>query len=173
MVTTFRDASGRIKRQGARFQVFVYDEASPQGRPLKIGDHVEGGGNRGTLIDIEWKVYVANKKSCWYEFQESQGEHGYPDGYPRRNADVTGAQRSRLIIDPGPRLANGTTKRRASFDRSGEGLYATTFSPEELTPFPIDTLGEMMTDDSGRLVVLGGHGRSGSEKSGPGEPHIA
>ena len=30
-----------------------------------------------------------------------------------------------------------------------------------------------MTDDSGRLLVLGGHGRSGSEKSGPGEPHIA
>ena len=30
----------------------------------------------------------------------------------------------------------------------------------------------MMTDDTGRLVVLGGHGRSGSEKSGPGEPHI-
>jgi L-Lysine epsilon oxidase N-terminal/L-lysine epsilon oxidase C-terminal domain len=173
LVTTFRDRQGRIKRQAARFQVFVYDEQSPEGRPLKIGDPVEGGGNHGTLIDIQWQVYVANKKACWYQFNETRGEHGYPPGYPRRNEDVTGDQRSRLIIDPGPRFVNGSTKRRASFDRSGEGSYATSFPPEELAPFSIDTLGEMMTDDSARLVVLGGHGRSGSEKSGPGEPHIA
>jgi L-lysine epsilon oxidase-like protein len=171
LVTNFRDADGRIKRQAARFQVFVYDDASPDGRPLKIGDRVEGGGNAGTLIDIEWQVYVANKKACWYAFDTTQGEHGYPDGYPRRNADVT--DRDRLIIDPGPRGVNHTTKRRASFDRSGEGNYATTFPPPDLTPFSIDTLGEMVADDSGRLLVLGGHGRSGSEKSGPGEPHIA
>lgn len=172
LVTTFRDREGRIKRQAARFQVFVYDEQSPEGRPLKIGDPVEGGGNHGTLTDIQWQVYVANKKACWYQFNETQGERGYPDGYPRRNPDVTGDQRSRLIIDPGPRFVNGSTKRRASFDRSGEGNYATSFPPEGLQPFGIDTLGEMMTDDAGRLLVLGGHGRSGSEKSGPGEPHI-
>ena len=171
LVTNFKDAQGRIKRQAARFQIFVYDDASPEGRPLKIGDPIEGGGNEGVLVDIQWQVYVANKKACWYQFDTTQGEHGYPDGYPRRNADVT--DRDRLIIDPGPRIVNSTTKRRASFDRSGEGSYATTFPPEELTPFSIDTLGEMKTDDSGRLIVLGGHGRSGSEKSGPGEPHIS
>ena len=32
----------------------------------------------------------------------------------------------------------------------------------------IDTLGEMMTDDAGRLLVLGGHGRSGSRDDRPG-----
>jgi hypothetical protein len=170
LVTNFKDAQGRIKRQAGRFQVFVYDEQSPEGRPLKVGDPIEGGGNEGTLADIQWQVYVANKKASWYQFETTQGEHGYPDDYPRRNADV--ADRDRLIIDPGPRIVNGTTKRRAAFDRSGEGSYATTFPPEDLTPFSIDTLGEMMTDDTGRLIVLGGHGRSGSEKSGPGEPHI-
>jgi hypothetical protein len=76
LVTTFRDAEGRIKRQAARFQVFVYDDESPEGRPLKIGDRIEGGGNHGTLIEIQWQVYVANKKACWYEFKETQGEHG-------------------------------------------------------------------------------------------------
>ena len=65
-----------------------------------------------------------------------------------------------------------TTRRRAPFDRSGEGGYATNFPPAELAPNPIDTLGEMMTDDAGRLLVLGGYGRSGSELTGPGEPHI-
>ncbi len=173
LVTQFKDSQGRIKRQAARFQVFVYDEESPQGRPLKVGDRVEGGGNAGTLVDIQWQVYVANKKACWFEFKETQGEHGYSASHPRRNAQLTGADRDRLIIDPGPRVVNGTTKRRASFDRSGDGGYATTFPPETLSPATIDTLGEMMTDDARRLLVLGGHGRSGSERTGPGEPHIA
>lgn len=167
LVTTFRDRQGRIKRQAARFQVFVYDEDSSEGRPLKLGDKIEGGGNRGTLAAIHWQVYVANKKACWFEFDATLGEHGYSPNHPRRNADVT--QRSRLIIDPGPRTIGGS-KRRASFDRSGEGNYATTFPPP-LSPHSIDTLGEMMVDGHGRLIVLGGHGRSGSEKTGPGEPH--
>lgn len=170
LVHTFRDAQGRIKRQAARFQVYVYDDASPEGRPLNIGDRIEGGGNAGTLTEIQWQVYVANKKACWYPFDTTLGEHGYPPDYPRRNADVTGGQRSRLIIDPGPRTINAS-KRRAKFDRSGEGQYATTFPPP-LSPNSIDTLGEMMLDDAGRLLVLGGHGCSGSEKTGPGEPHI-
>ena len=167
LVTQFRDAQGRIKRQAARFQVFVYDEESPEGRPLKIGDKIEGGGNHGTLTEIRWQVYLANKKACWYEFHTTLGEHGYPPGAPRRNADVT--QRSRLIIDPGPRIVTGK-KRRASFDRSGEGSYATSFPPP-LQPNSIDTLGELLLDDAGRAIVLGGHGCSGSEKTGPGEPH--
>ena len=42
LVTDFKDAQGRIKRQAARFQVYVYDEKSPEGRVLKVGDHIEG-----------------------------------------------------------------------------------------------------------------------------------
>lgn len=171
LVTKFRDAEGRIKRQAARFQIFVYDAQSPEGRPLKIGDKIEGGGNSGTLVDIQWQVYVANKKSCWYEFETTNGERGYAPDHPLRNADVEDEDRDRLIIDPGPRVINATTKRNAVFDRGGEGRYATTFPPP-LSPNSIDTLGEIRTDDSGRLIVLGGFGRSGSEKSGPGEPHI-
>jgi hypothetical protein len=166
-VTRFRDAQGRIKRQAARFQVFVYDEASPEGRPLKIGDKIEGGGNHGTLTEIRWRVYLANKKACWYQFTETLGEHGYPPETPRRNTDVI--QRSRLIIDPGPRTV-GREKRSAAFDRSGEGSYATTFPPP-LSPNSIDTLGDLLLDDAGRAIVLGGHGCSGSERTGPGEPH--
>jgi L-Lysine epsilon oxidase N-terminal/L-lysine epsilon oxidase C-terminal domain len=172
-VTEFKDKDGRVKRQGARFQVFVYDEECPEGRPLKLDDHVEGGGNRGKLIDIQWRVYLANKKACWFSFDALKGEHGYLPDHPRRNADITGQQRDRLIIDPGPRIVSTKAKRRASFDRSGgEEGYATTFPPE-LKPFSIDTLGEIMTDDAGRLVVLGGHGCSGTEKfNDPGQPRI-
>lgn len=171
LIKTFKDRQGRIKRQAARFQVFVYDDDRPDGRPLKIGDKVSGGGNHGTLIDIQWRVYLANKKASWYEFRQREGEHGYAKAAVRRNADV--ADRDRLVIDPGPRSVNTSTRRRASFDRSGDGTYATTFPPPDIAPHGIDTLGEILTDDQGRLLVLGGHGHSGSEKSGPGEPHIS
>ena len=52
-IASFKDAQGRMKRQAARFQIWAYDEESPQGRPLKLGDKIEGGGNAGTLVDIQ------------------------------------------------------------------------------------------------------------------------
>lgn len=171
--TTFKDAQGRIRRQAARFQVYVYDDEHPQGRPLRLGDDIEGGGNAGTLVDIQWRVHLANKKAAWYEFHGLRGEHGYSDSHPLRNADVTDPNaRQQLIIDPGPRFVNTTDRRRASFDRNGASIYAPTFPPEGLTPHSIDTLGDILTDAQGRLLVLGGHGTSGTTKSGVGQPRI-
>ena len=170
LVTQFKDSNGKIKRQAARFQVFVYDDKSPEGRPLRIGDDISGGGNHGTLVDIQWRVYLANKKSGWYEFRQLRGEHGYGSGHARRNAHVTGAERQRLNIDPGPRIVNATDTRRAAFDRRGAGEYATNFPPESLKPHRIDTLGDLVCDNAGRLLVLGGHGNAGSELAGPGQP---
>ncbi|RZU43706.1 hypothetical protein BDD14_5404 [Edaphobacter modestus] len=172
-VKTFKDKDGRIKRQAARFQVYVYDETSPEGRPLKIGDPIKGGGNHGTLVDIQWRVYLANKKSAWYEFKQLEGEHGYAANHPLRNPAITDPDaRQCLIIDPGPQVVDGTSRRRARFDRTGNGLYAPTFPPEKLQPRHIDTLGELLTDDSGRLLVLGGHGHSGTFNKGFSQPRI-
>jgi hypothetical protein len=172
-ITTFKDAEGRVKRQAARFQVYVYDEESPGGRPLKLGDPVAGGGNQGMLADVQWRVWLGNKKASWYEFRQAEGEHGYAPTHPRRNLNVTGDQaRQRLIIDPGPRVVNVSDRRTASFDRDGTDLYATTFPPP-LTPHSIDTLGELKTDDQARLLVLGGHGHSGSwNRDQFGQPRI-
>jgi hypothetical protein len=172
-ISKFKDAEGRIKRQAARFQVFVYDEKSPEGRPLAIGDPIAGGGNRGTLVNIQWRVYLANKKACWYQFRQLEGEHGYLDGHPLRNVPITNEDaRKRLIIDPGPQVVDLQLNRRAHFDRSAQANYASTFPPEDLRPCPIDTLGEILTNDAANLLVLGGHGNSGSFLSGFGEPHI-
>jgi hypothetical protein len=171
-IKTFKDAEGRIKRQAARFQLYVYDDENPKGRPLKLGDKIKGGGNNGTLIDIQWQVYLANKKSAWYEFNATAGEHGYTDGHPRRNADITADEaRQALIIDPGPQVVNVTNNRSAHFDRGPSDTYAPVFPPP-LAPRSIDTLGELKTDDTGRLLVLGGHGNSGSFKDGIGQPRI-
>ncbi len=170
-IKTFKDKEGRIKRQAARFQLYVYDEENPNGRSLNIGDQIKGGGNHGTLVDIQWQVYLANKKSSWYEFQQTEGEHGYSADHPRRNADVTDTEaRQMLIIDPGPQIVNATDRREARFDRVNDD-YAPTFPPP-LVPNSIDTLGEIKTDDTGRLLVLGGHGNSGTFKTGIGQPRI-
>jgi L-Lysine epsilon oxidase N-terminal/L-lysine epsilon oxidase C-terminal domain len=172
-VTRFKDVLGRIKRQAARFQIYAYSEEHPEGRLLSLGDEIEGGGNAGTLVDIQWRVYVANKKSVWYTFSGLEGEHGYSPTHPLRNADITGDDaRQQLIIDPGPRFVDTTSRRRASFDRDGNGVYATRFPPKDTTPRNIDTLGEIMTDDHGCLLVLGGHGNSGTFKTGVGQPVI-
>lgn len=52
-VGSFKDEQLRIKRQAARFRIFVYDDANPQGRELKIGDPIQGLESAGTLADIE------------------------------------------------------------------------------------------------------------------------
>lgn len=173
-VKAFKDAEGRLKRQAARFQIWAYDDESPEGRKLELGDRVAGGGNEGVLVDIQWRVYLANKKAAWYEFRQQEGEHGYAPDHRRRNADVTDPRaRQSLIIDPGPRVVGTKDRRRARFDREGsEAVYAATFPPD-LEPHSIDTLGEILTDDRGRLLVLGGYGRSGSFQSSEiGQPRI-
>jgi L-Lysine epsilon oxidase N-terminal/L-lysine epsilon oxidase C-terminal domain len=172
-ITAFKDQEGRIKRQAARFQIWAYDDNHPDGRPLKLGDQIEGGGNAGTLINIQWRVYLANKKAAWYEFDQLQGEHGYGPDHVLRNVGITDEDaRQRLIIDPGPRTVDHKSIRKASFDRNGTDVYAPTFPPP-LKPNAIQTLGDLLTDDTGRLLVLGGYGNSGSYRFDQfGEPRI-
>ena len=67
-VSKFKDAQGRIRRQAARFRVYLYDDANAYGRELKIGDVTDivdkkSGQRRQVRIDdIRWTVYLANKK---------------------------------------------------------------------------------------------------------------
>lgn len=172
-VKTFKDRKGRIKRQAARFQIYVYDDDDPEGRPLTIGDPIFGGGNHGVLFDIQWRVHIANKKAVWFPFNALHGEAGYGPDTPRRNATVTAKEaRQKLIIDPGPQAVSLKTRRKTSFSRDGNTNYAVSFPPTGMRPHDIDTLGDLLTDDAGRLLVLGGHGRSGSMDPGFGHPRI-
>lgn len=178
-VTDFKDAEHRILRQAARFRVFVYDDKSPDGREILIGDQVDVMSKRtGQLLtirveDIQWTVYLANKKSSWYAFEETRGEHGYASNHPLRNAGITNTEeRQRLIIDPGPRSVRFTTTKRAIFDDHSAG--PTSFPPE-LAPHSITSLGELRCTqmaNANRLLVLGGFGNSGSMLGGFGNPKI-
>ncbi|MFN0215146.1 MAG: LodA/GoxA family CTQ-dependent oxidase [Saprospiraceae bacterium] len=178
-VSNYKDKSGNIKRQAARFRIYVYDDQNPKGRELKIGDTIVGKATKGKLIDIQWTVYLANKKAVWYQFKQLDGEHGYAPGHPLRNAGITNEKlRQQLIIDPGPQTVAGQKNhgpQSASFSRSGNPNYATVFPPP-LQPNSIDSLGDLIAtetkDKNLRLLVLGGFGNSGSMNSGFGEPHV-
>jgi len=170
-VESFKNGNSEVIRQAARFKIFVYDDDNPGGRPIKIGDNVQGIGSSGPLIDIQWTAYIANKKSVWYQFKQTQGEHGYASDHPLRNADITDPmERQKLIIDPGPQTIVGKNV-KAEFAKGKNPAYAQIFPPK-LKPHSIDTLGEIRTNDNQELIVLGGHGKSGSHKTHFSEPRI-
>lgn len=182
-ISTFKDDHQRIKRQAARFRVYAYGDDGQSGQEVQIGQTIQmtnpktGQLMTGEIVDIEWVVYLANKKACWYEFKQTAGEHGYQPDHPLRNADVTGDDaRLQLIIDPGPQTVSyqNPKKRTAQFARGQNPGYTQTFPPP-LTPRSIDTLGELKAtqqNNYNRLVVLGGYGNSGTYKSSFGNPVI-
>lgn len=183
-ISSFKDSHQRVLRQAARFRVYRYDDAHPTGQEIKIGDQIDvvsqktGQVQTGKVTDIQWTVYLANKKASWYEFQQLDGEHGYAPDHPLRNADVTGADaRQRLIIDPGPQtVSHANPKARTAQFAAGQNPGVAQSFPPPLNPFSIATLGELKaTAQNGynRLIVLGGYGCSGSMKTGFSEPHIA
>ncbi|WP_376960785.1 LodA/GoxA family CTQ-dependent oxidase [Azospirillum sp. A26] len=156
----FRDAEGRLCRQAARFRLMrSVDGGPPEEVTLKSAG----------VASIRWYVHLANKKSSWYEFQTSKGEDGYASNHPLRNADRTGVEdRRALMIDAGPRSIEGSDAPAEHFSRDTiPPGYAGSFPPEGLKPYPIDTLGELRTDEEGRLLVLGGLGHSGSDRPSP------
>ena len=188
-VTQYKDSNNRIRRQAARFRIYVYDQDNKDGREVKVGDTLQvaqvkgrvrtGQLLKGKLTDISWTVYLANKKASWYEFQQLEGEHGYSSSHPLRNASIQDpGKRQELIIDAGPRSVSWANpkKRNASFAQGTSPGTPESFPPADLKPNPITTLGQLMsvTGDDGhnRLLVLGGMGNSGSSEQGFGQPSI-
>ena len=133
----YKDRKGFLKRQAARFRIFGYDVQNRPVKELTCDD-----------AEIEWSVHLANKKAAWYCFNIALD---IPEAVPvpRRNASFSKADRNQLIIDPGPRSIAGKNKQ-------GEGykFNTGTFLGNRVY------LGEICTDNDGRLVFLGGHGLS-------------
>lgn len=127
----YKDSACRVKRQAARFRLFGYDSSGNVVQELTAAD-----------ADITWTVHLCNKKA----------------GTPARNSGVSGADRTGLTIDPGPRSLAGPSQ-AAQFDT---GVFKIPSQPPLSVP-----LGEVRTDVDGRLLVLGGFGTSKSSPPGP------
>jgi L-lysine epsilon oxidase-like protein len=134
----YKDRRGALKRQAARFRVYGLDAEGKVVKELTSSN-----------AKITWTAHVANRKAEWFEFDVALD---IPQAKPvvRRNGNFSGADRQRLIIDPGPRSISGpdqSGKPEYMFD-SGKFLDETVY------------LGELRTDEQGRLLFLGGHGIS-------------
>lgn len=93
--------------------------------------------------NIAWTVHLVNRKAV---------APGFPGG-ALRNIGYSSADRDSLVIDPRPRTLNGPDGRQLF----GNGA----FKVKNHTAKTV-SLGEIRTDDEGRLLVLGGMGHSGS-----------
>jgi hypothetical protein len=141
-----RDEGGALKRQAARFRVYGYD---------KFG-HVVAEIQQAGAASVQWSVHLANKKAAWYQFNAAMDIPATATlTVPLRNADVAGADRAALVIDPGKKTIMGLGMKDDSYVLSGSF---------QGTPV---TLGELRTDSQGRLLVLAGFGVSASPAGRP------
>lgn len=147
--TTFgstRDKGGAIKRQAARFRVFGYDKFGNVVAEIQQSENSQ----------IEWSVQVANKKAAWYEFNAALDIPATVSlSVPLRNPDVSGSNRQALIIDSGKVSIAGINMNDSSYALAGNF---------QGTPV---SLGELRTDEVGRLLVLPGFGISSSPSGKP------
>jgi L-Lysine epsilon oxidase N-terminal/L-lysine epsilon oxidase C-terminal domain len=136
---SYRDEQGRLKREAARFRVYGLNARDEIVREL-LPD--------GAGVTITWTVELANTKAAWYGFQLALDipEAGSAPPTVLRNAAI--ADRSRLSIKPPPQQVSGSHATHQRFD----GVFM------EKSVY----LGEIFTDEAGRLLVLGGHGKSAS-----------
>jgi hypothetical protein len=136
----YKDRQGRIRRQAARFRLFGLDK---DGQPVTELTAADG--------ELTWTVHLVNAKAAWHEF------HGrFRPVTPLRNRDIQNTAehpnaRDVLVIDPGPRTIAGRDISGASH-RFDTGTYRGVSVP----------LGELRTDAKGRLLVIGGFGKSAS-----------
>ncbi|WP_437661168.1 LodA/GoxA family CTQ-dependent oxidase [Sorangium sp. So ce1182] len=132
-VEQYKDASGRLLRQAARFRVYEYEKTDDGAlrllREITADD-----------AEITWQVRLANRKAA---------SLGFHSDHPR-NPSVPVEQ---LVIAPSFAAVAGRSQAAAA-SRPGR------FKGTEVY------LGELRTDASGRLLVLGGRGSSASVPAG-------
>jgi hypothetical protein len=150
----FKDASGRIKPQAARFRLYGLDSNDQVVAEVTAAD-----------ADIEWTVHLANTKAAWYNFDialdipQAKGLPAAPlqtapppTASLQRNQAIT--DRDSLRIDPGRRSVSGANANPGGADPAAR-FDGGTFLGVDVP------LGELRTDDLGHLLVFGGTGQSG------------
>jgi hypothetical protein len=146
----FKNDKGEVRKEAARFRVYGYAADGHIVREITAED-----------AEIVWEVHLANRKAAWYQFANAMDLKQYALSTTYRNGTIAGGLRQGLVIDPGAVAISGrgTSGPQYRFDqgfvRFGGG-----------GPIQVP-LGELRTDEMGRLLVLGGAGHSASATSQP------
>lgn len=142
---SYKDGNNLFKKQVPRFRIYAFDENDKPLGELTADD-----------ATIEWRVHIANRKAGWYQFNNALDLGKYAKNSAFRNVNVTGTSRDQLIIDPGTRTISGKNQQGEKYRFDSGTFY------EKQVP-----LGEIRTDDKGRLLVFGGDGSSASHTGAP------
>ncbi|MFC0401395.1 LodA/GoxA family CTQ-dependent oxidase [Paraburkholderia rhizosphaerae] len=154
----YRDSAGELKRQAARFRIYKCTRDShgvlTDAEEVRYGDE--------QVQSVDWTVHLRNRKGAAARFEQS-AEPGRPTSdIELRNSGC--ADRDTLVVDPEPRTLHvppgGAGQNTARFDT---GVFLGQSVP----------LGEIRTDATGRLLVLGGRGKSITTSVPPSLPSFA
>ncbi|WP_232455921.1 CTQ-dependent lysine 6-oxidase LodA [Polaribacter sp. SA4-10] len=159
-IKNFKDDESQVRRQGQLFKVF-----DANGEELTA--------NSPNITSMEWTVHLANKKAAWYQYSEMKGNllYGKENSYTNKKVEFrnpslrTEKRRQTLIIDPGPRSISGPNKEIGFDQRNVPSGYPAQYPPKKVSSgTAIKTLGDLKTDNDGRLIVLGGFGNAGGNE---------
>jgi len=145
----YKDSSGKVKRQAARFRVYGLNA---QGKVVQEMTNSPD-------VKIEWQVHLANRKSINYQFNNAMDMGELSKDCQLRNAKITNLSEraKKLLIDSGTRKIEGCNeKNKTEYQFDSGKFYAGTAYQRDVY------LGELQTDQQGRLIVLGGRGESNS-----------
>jgi hypothetical protein len=152
----YKNAKGQVRKEGARFRIYGYDKKGRVVREITADE-----------AEITWEVHLANRKPAWYQFMNAMDLKQYALSATYRNGSIAGGLRQGLVNDPGAIRISGrdTQGPPYRFDQGfvsfNTGSVATTAGPFRVP------LGELRTDGQGRLIVLGGDGKSASATNQP------
>src|SRR5690606_21880351 len=145
----FKDGNRKIKKQAQRFRIYAFDN---KGRVIR---EVTQGNDK-----ITWSVKVANTKAAWFGFNNplDMGEFAPGIAGKRRNDFFVGEERKALEINPDEVSISGVSVNTEGLDKSYTMESTFWKSPNEIKV----SLGDVRTDDKGRLIVMPGDGVSES-----------
>ncbi len=143
---SYRDTRGHLKREAARFRIYGMNALEQPVCELNLDD---------PEVEIHWEVRIENQKASWYEFQLALDIPEAAAAPPSmlRNPEI--GDRQSLRIAPSHKTISGKNEhgKRYRFD---DGHFL-----GETVP-----LGEVLTDEAGRLIVVGGFGKSQNPAGG-------
>ncbi|MEA1053233.1 CTQ-dependent glycine oxidase GoxA [Lamprobacter modestohalophilus] len=148
----FKDGTSKLKKQVQRFRVYAFDS---EGRVISEVTDAEA--------KIEWRVHLANSKAAWYGFNnplDNADAPGLP-GQQRNQYFHTREQRERmLVIDPGAVSISGV-KVNWDGDSADHAMTGRFWDSVDVS------LGQVRTDEAGRLLVVPADGIADSPRGAP------
>jgi hypothetical protein len=134
-VRDYRDQDHCLKRQAARFRLFAYDENDEVIGEITSKDP--------RVKSIRWTVHLKNTKAAGRRFEGVL----HPNSHFRNE----GVSRHSLVLDGGATDIEGAKHTQVD-------ICCASFMNKKFSD-PLK-LGTLLTDEVGRLMVLGGHGES-------------